>query len=265
MAQIDIKNCTLRICDGRKATLAIGTSTAAVTYTDASSHRGTRTAIRVRHVNPGTNNAALSVTVSGTDITVNLATNGSAVATSTANAVKAAVDAYAPAAALVTTVSGGAGTAIAAAYASLATGPRSVEIKVGAGNLTYSEKKPRQYTPNRGLLDEVRDGDEDPVEVSIDLVWEFLTASTGSGTPTPEDALKQRGEASAWTSTSDDACGLYCVDIEVEDDANCSTQEREFIILEEFNWESLDQDLKAGTIKLSGKCNRTEASLYRIV
>jgi hypothetical protein len=48
--------------------------------------------IRVRYVNPGTNNAALSVTVSGRDITVNLATNGSGQITSTATQVKDALD-----------------------------------------------------------------------------------------------------------------------------------------------------------------------------
>lgn len=266
MAVIDIKNATVTFCDGRLATLTIGSSTAAVTYNDISKHRGTRTAIRVRHVNPGTNNAALAVTVSGTDITVNLATNGSAVATSTANQVKTAVDAYPAAAALVTTVSGGAGTAIAAAYASLATGARTVAIKVGEGNLTYSEKKTRQYIPDRGTLDGVRNADEEPMDVSLDIVWEFLIAETSSGTPTPREALLKIGEASSWASTNTDACSIYCIDVEIENDANCaSSQDREFIMLEEFHWESLSQDLKAGTIKLSGKCNRTEAALYRIV
>jgi hypothetical protein len=58
--------------------------------------------VTVRYVSPGTNNAALAVVVSGRDITVNLATNGSAVITSTAALVKAAVEASAAAAALVT-------------------------------------------------------------------------------------------------------------------------------------------------------------------
>lgn len=264
MAQIDIKNATVRFCDGRLATVAIGAGTSQVTYTDKSKHRGSRTAIRVRHVNPGTPAASLSVTVSGTDITVNLATDGSSIATSTANDVKAAVDASGAASALVSTVSGGTGVAATAAYTSLANGARLVVIKVGTGNLTYSEKKARTYTLDRGLIDGVRNGDEDPIDVSLDLVWEFLTASTGSGTPTPEDSLKQRGEASIWVSTNSDVCSLYSIDIEVEDNANCSSQQREFIMLEEFHWEDLAQDLKAGTIKLSGKCNRTKASLYRI-
>jgi hypothetical protein len=57
--------------------------------------------ITVAYVNPGTNNAALGVVVAGSAITVNLATNGSAVATSTAAQVLAALLASTPAMALV--------------------------------------------------------------------------------------------------------------------------------------------------------------------
>jgi hypothetical protein len=56
--------------------------------------------IRVRYVVSG-NNTPLSVSVSTNDITVNLATNGSGVPTSTADQVKAAVIASGPANALV--------------------------------------------------------------------------------------------------------------------------------------------------------------------
>src|SRR5574339_1253901 len=47
--------------------------------------------IRVRYVDPGAPSATLSVDVDGFDITVNLATDGSSVITSTANEVAAAL------------------------------------------------------------------------------------------------------------------------------------------------------------------------------
>lgn len=59
-------------------------------------------AISLTIVDPPGNNAALSVSVSGTDITVNGATDGSSALTSTAALVKAAIEASAAAAALVT-------------------------------------------------------------------------------------------------------------------------------------------------------------------
>lgn len=60
------------------------------------------TPVRVTYADPGANNAALSVSVSGNDITVNLATNGTGTITSTAAQVKAAIEASSPASALVT-------------------------------------------------------------------------------------------------------------------------------------------------------------------
>lgn len=93
--------------------------------------------VRVRHVNPGTNNASLGVVVSGKDITVNLATNGSAAATSTADAVIDAIEASAPASALVTVDhvgdSNGTGVVATAAYTALAGG---VESKVSSVHTT---------------------------------------------------------------------------------------------------------------------------------
>jgi hypothetical protein len=58
--------------------------------------------ITVRYLNPGVINAVISVSVSGRDITVSLATNGSAVVTSSATQVRWAIAGNAAAAALVT-------------------------------------------------------------------------------------------------------------------------------------------------------------------
>lgn len=69
--------------------------------------------IRIRYVVAG-NNTALSVALASTDITVNLATNGSGIPTSTANQIKAALDANGGIAALINTTlaSGSDGTGV---------------------------------------------------------------------------------------------------------------------------------------------------------
>lgn len=74
--------------------------------------------IRIRYVVSG-NDTPLSVSVSGKDITVNVATDGSGEATSTAAQVKTAIDASAPAAALVSTANatGNDGTGVVTALA----------------------------------------------------------------------------------------------------------------------------------------------------
>ena len=83
-------------------------------------------AIRIRYVAPGTNNAALGVMVTGRDITVNLATNGSAGITSTAAQVKTAIEASAAASALVTVANAagnnGSGVVTALSYTALSGG-----------------------------------------------------------------------------------------------------------------------------------------------
>lgn len=81
--------------------------------------------VRVRYVVAGVS-TSLSVSVSGLDITVNVATDGSSAATSTAAQVKAAVEASQPAANLVTVANApgndGTGVVTALGFTSLAGG-----------------------------------------------------------------------------------------------------------------------------------------------
>ena len=140
--------------------------------------------------------------------------------------------------------------------------PHQLEITIGDGNSTYDEKRTFKYIRDRGRLDTVRQEQDEPVEVSIDATWEFLRAPSGEP-PTIEDALKNRGEASGWTSSSADTCEPYAVDIEIEYDPPCSGEDREIITLEDFRWESFNHDLKAGTLAVKGKSNITDATVVR--
>lgn len=141
---------------------------------------------------------------------------------------------------------------------------RELIVKIGEGNLTFNEKRTIEYKRNRGRLDQTRLGDEEPIDVSFDFWYEFLTASTGL-TPSIEDVLKKRGEASTWiTSDQDDACQPYSIDIEINYIPLCTGEDKELVTLAKFRWESLNHDLKAGTISCSGKCNITQALLQRI-
>jgi hypothetical protein len=143
-------------------------------------------------------------------------------------------------------------------------GSNSLEVKIGEGNLTYDESRNVEYTLDRGTLDEVRTGDEVPVSVSMDFIWEYLKGSTGSGTPTVEDALKQRGEASDWVSSDADTCRPYAVDLEIiYSPTPIACGDMETILLSDFRWESLSHDLRAGSVSVSGQCNVTEATVTR--
>lgn len=140
---------------------------------------------------------------------------------------------------------------------------RQLEVKLGDGTLTYTENKEFDYILDRGVLDTVRQGDDQPMDISLDFVWEFITAVADSGTPTIEDALKRIGEAADWTSSSSDTCEPYAVDLEIEHVPPCSGEQREIITLPDFRYESLEHDPSEAAISVSGRCNATQASVVR--
>lgn len=140
--------------------------------------------------------------------------------------------------------------------------PVQVEIKIGEGNLTYTENKEYEYLLDRGDLDTVREGNEVPMDVSLEFVYEFVR--TGSNElVTPVDALKGIGGAADWTSSSDDPCEPYCVDIVIEHDPPCGTTEEEITTFPEFRHDSLEFDLSAATIAVQGRCNATAPTIVR--
>lgn len=140
-------------------------------------------------------------------------------------------------------------------------GSNQLDIKVGNGNVTYDEHNPMEYIKDRGKLDSVRKADEEPIDVRLDIQWDYLT---GSGDTTPEDALKQRGGASGWVSTGADPCEPYSIDIVLLNDVQCAGPNNdETITLAEFRWETISHDPKAGTLSVSGKCNVREAVAVR--
>lgn len=142
-----------------------------------------------------------------------------------------------------------------------------LEIKVGDGTITWSEKKPREYIKDRGKLDEVRDGDEEPMDININLQYEELTASTpATDPPTPEDVLKHRGAAADWVTTdTSDPCAPFCINIRIDHiPPNCTSIKKERVTLPFFYYNQLDHDPKAGTIVCAGQCNATEALVVRI-
>lgn len=132
--------------------------------------------------------------------------------------------------------------------------PHSLKIRIGEGNTQWTEKRPVVYVKDRGLLDTVRLGDQEPIEVKLDFTWVFLRAQNSDTVPTIEDVLKHRGPAAGWVSSSSDPCEPFAVDIEIVYVPPCTTP-GETYILQDFRYEELGHDLKNGTVACSGKCN----------
>ena len=142
--------------------------------------------------------------------------------------------------------------------------PAQVELRIGEGNLTWTEAKEYEYVLDRGDLDTVREGDQQPVEVNIDLMYEFYTnGSGGAWLPSPVDFLKQQGEASELSSSSGDPCEPFAIDIYVEYDPPCGSEENENYTFPDFRYESLEFDIREATISVSGRCNAVEPTVTR--
>jgi len=137
-----------------------------------------------------------------------------------------------------------------------------IDIKIGEGNLKYTENKEYNYMLDRGDLDTVREGDEKPLDVTLEFVYEFVTTGTSEAI-TPVDALKQQNSADEWVTSSSDACEPYAVDLQIEHDPPCGTAQTETTILPDFRYEKLEFSLKDATISVTGKCNASKATITR--
>ncbi len=141
--------------------------------------------------------------------------------------------------------------------------PHSIAVKIGEGNLTYSEKRKIKYVTDRGLLDTVRLDDQEPVEVKLDFTWSFLRGDT-SDPVTPEEAIKQTGNASAWVSSAADKCEPYSVDLVLTNIPPCAGVKAEVITLPYFRYEDLGHDPKTAQLAVTGKCNVIAALVARV-
>lgn len=140
--------------------------------------------------------------------------------------------------------------------------PIQIDVKIGEGNLTWTEAREMTYVLDRGSLDTVRQGNDVPLQVSLEFMFESVTQGTNEAV-TPVDALKGVGGAADWTSSSTDTCEPYAVDILVVHTPPCGNVDSETIVFEDFRYESLEYDLQAGTIAVSGQANVTDAVITR--
>lgn len=141
-------------------------------------------------------------------------------------------------------------------------GSNELEMQVLEGAVEWTQKRNVIFVKNRGRLSSVRIGDQIPVDVNMNLKWEFLKSVSGESL-SPEDVLKQRGEAAAWASSDADACRPYAVDIEMNYVPDCGAAEDELIVLNDFRYEKLACDLRNATLKVTGKANVTRATVTR--
>jgi len=243
MARIELRDCTIRIKDGLSGAATINQAVIDVNDTDVDIAPAVLNSTDVDLVPVG---ARFSVNTAGHSVIHTVTARTPASTSPTTNiAFTPAWVANAPANADVITFL-----------------PQQIDIKIGEGNLTYTEAKEYEYLLDRGVLDTVKEGDEQPLEVSLEFVYEHVKTGTSEAI-TPVDALKNKAGAVEWVSAGSDLCEPYCVDVEIEHDPPCGTTQEELTILPEFRYDSLEFNLQDATIAVAGKCNATEATITR--
>ena len=140
--------------------------------------------------------------------------------------------------------------------------PQQLNIKVGDGDLKWTENDNFKYDLDRGILDGVRLGDDAPMDVDFNFAFEHIT--TGTNEPiSPMDALKAVGAAAEWVSAASDKCEPFAVDVIVTNSPNCNVDFWEIIEFPEFRSDKREASIKDANIAITGKCNATEPIITR--
>ena len=140
--------------------------------------------------------------------------------------------------------------------------PQRLLIKIGEGDMSWTESREFIYDRDRDVLDTVRQGQDQPVSVDLSFTFEYVTAQTANP-PTPVDALNRFGNASTWVSSSSDLCEPYAVDLIVIHCVPCGSDQDQEILFPDFRYESLDYSIADAAISVSGQCNTTRITAIR--
>lgn len=128
-------------------------------------------------------------------------------------------------------------------------GLNGIKVDIGDGNLTYTENRPMMYSSAGLALDDVKEDDDKPVDVTLNFQWKRATA-------TPKQLQdKIKGAVGLTSSDTESPCAPYAVDIVIKIRSNC-TEPAVYrqITLPNYRYESFESDVKTGMINTSGKC-----------
>lgn len=129
-----------------------------------------------------------------------------------------------------------------------------IEVEIGDGNLTYTESRPLEYLTSGNEITEVREADEEPLDVKMDFIWKRVHGDYA--------ALIATIDGTGKTSSDPIACRPYAVNLDLKYPITCgATPTYKYVQFANFRYETLDHDLKAGTISVSGKCNIQRAAI----
>ena len=134
---------------------------------------------------------------------------------------------------------------------------QEIEIKIGEGDLKYTEADEYKYDKDRGLLDTVRKGDDVPMEVSMNFTFDQVKSGTGE-VITPIEALKGIGAGFGMGLVVVRSLRTVCGGCGGGGCRPCGSAQSSTYTFPDFRSEKRDYDIKNANIAVSGKCNATE-------
>lgn len=158
-------------------------------------------------------------------------------------------------------------------------------VKFGEGTFTWNLRDTINYELDRGRLEDVRRGDEVPIDISLTGKYEYIQqyGATMSGNLSLFEALDGtllNGDPSPWATEGTPPgpeieawldCAPYCVALELHNDLRrecpnitLAASMLEATLFRYFRAESHAMDVKAGTIAITGKCNITDPLVKRV-
>jgi len=156
-------------------------------------------------------------------------------------------------------------------------------VKFGEGNFTYTVTRNFNYELDRGKLDDIRRGDEAPLDITLGGKYEYVQSVPAGIDPTASDLLNayrnqltiqeaMRGKKfdggvtpHPWVAAGVERepwldCTPYCTALELHNDLrrecpDLTTVPGEALLFRYFRAEAVDHDVSAGTVSVTGKAN----------
>ena len=150
-----------------------------------------------------------------------------------------------------------------AASAAITFKSQQIYVKIGEGNLTYTEHRDYQYLLDRGLLDTVREPKDVPMDVKLGRRVRAHHQRHQRGRLS--DGRAEGARTAPWsgsvrlpTSASRTASTCWWSTI-----PPCADVNRETTVFPMFRAETREMNYSAATIVLTGKCMAKEPTVYR--
>lgn len=141
-----------------------------------------------------------------------------------------------------------------------------ITVALDEGDLGIDETLNTVNVLDRGSLDHMRQGDEEPVRVTFTLKFVEYLKQSGDSDPSVYEVLTQQGGAAAWASTNDDGGDVFTLTLEFTIASPTSGDQDETITLTKFHPTSISfkEGDEYNTLGVEGEAFITRPSVAKV-